>query len=203
MRRFATGLACIPVLAALAVAAPAFATPTADQPVAQGVRLRADIAGFDGDPTALPRAISAAEQSSGGTVVQAQYASHAGGSGYQATVANGNEVTFMSLAQPAAGVAVMADDNVPLSALHGGDRRDVRIAERAPISLAEAVTRAEDAHNDAPAVAAGIAISASNPTSDVHAYNVLLLEGGRVHRVAVDSATGDLIANPSALSDSP
>ena len=44
-----------------------------------------------------------------------------------------------------------------------------------------------------------IAVSASNPGSDVHAYNILLLNDGNTQRVAVDSETGAVIADPAAL----
>ena len=46
----------------------------------------------------------------------------------------------------------------------------------------------------------GIARSASSPESDVHAYNVLVAVDGRASRVAVDDSTGQVIADPSALS---
>jgi hypothetical protein len=46
-------------------------------------------------------------------------------------------------------------------------------------------------------MAAGIARSASNPDSDVHAYNLLLNRGGSM--VAIDSSAGEVISDPSAL----
>jgi hypothetical protein len=46
---------------------------------------------------------------------------------------------------------------------------------------------------------AGVARSASNPNSDVHAYMIGILKNGDLQSVAVDSKTGAVIANPSAL----
>ena len=46
---------------------------------------------------------------------------------------------------------------------------------------------------------AGIARSASNPTSDVQAYMVGILKDGQLKRVAVNSQSGSRIENPEAL----
>jgi hypothetical protein len=82
-------------------------------------------------------------------------------------------------------------------------RQDVKDVRKAAVPLDRAIVVAERANADAPAVAAGIAPSASNPDSDVKAYNVLLDVSGRAKRVAVDSSTGQVIADPQALSGWP
>jgi hypothetical protein len=76
----------------------------------------------------------------------------------------------------------------------------VHFAEGASVSLSAAVLTAERSKN-APAVAAGIARSASNPTSEVQAYNVMLDMDGSARRVAVDDSSGEVISDPSALTD--
>jgi uncharacterized membrane protein YkoI len=68
----------------------------------------------------------------------------------------------------------------------------------AKLSLADAIRTAE-AEEGGPAVAAGIARSASNPNNDVHAYMVAILKNGAQRTVAVDTTTGSVIMNPSAL----
>ena len=83
--------------------------------------------------------------------------------------------------------------------LKWNQRADLKWDRRTEAPLAEAIRTAEQADN-APAVAAGIATSASNPDSDVHAYNIILDTGGATKRVAVDASTGQIISDPSALS---
>jgi hypothetical protein len=73
------------------------------------------------------------------------------------------------------------------------------VVATAKVSLADAIRTAEASEDGAPAVVAGVARSASNPTSDVHAYMVGILKNGDLQRVAVDSKTGLVIANPSML----
>lgn len=197
MRRLAAAVACVSVLG---LAAPA----ALGQPVAQRPQLSGDIAGFSGDPGALPSAIDHIEQATGGVVTEARFANVNGVPGYDAAVAKGGAVTLMRVAEPSRGVVVLTGDTVPVWMMHWRARRDVHFAVHAPISLSAAVRSAEKAYNGEPAVAAGIATSASAPDSDVHAYNVLLLRhGGSHHRVAIDSATGEVIANPSALANWP
>ena len=69
----------------------------------------------------------------------------------------------------------------------------------ATVSLSNAIRTAEQSNNGAPAAAAGIARSASNPDSDVHAYTVLLDDAGRVQSVSSTCLRGEVIADPSAL----
>lgn len=78
-------------------------------------------------------------------------------------------------------------------------RADVHFVERARVSLASAIRTAEKSQHGAPALAAGIARSASNPDSGVHAYTVLLDVDGAVRSVSIDDSTGEVIANPGAL----
>lgn len=197
MRKFAAGLACAGALS-LAVAALA-------QPVAQPPHLTGDIAGFSGDPNALPNAIEAIEQATGGLVTEARYTAVGGVPGYDAAVAHGGSVTLMRVAEPGGGVVALTGDTVPLWLMHWRTRQEVRYAVRAPVSLSQAVRSAEKAFDGQPAVAAGIATSAAGGgANDVHAYNVLLLQSdGKVHRVAIDSATGQPIANPDDLANWP
>ena len=54
-----------------------------------------------------------------------------------------------------------------------------------------------------PAIAAGIARSAANPDTSVHAWNVLIDNNGVAKRVAVDDATGQIIGDPQALAGWP
>ena len=79
---------------------------------------------------------------------------------------------------------------------------DVQLASKANVSLSQAVHTAES-QIGAAALAAGIARSASNPNSDVHAYNVLLDDNGSIKRIAVDSSTGEIISDPGQLDSWP
>jgi len=69
----------------------------------------------------------------------------------------------------------------------------------AKVSLADAIRTAEASQQGAPAVVAGIARSASKPTSNVQAYMVGILKDGQLKRVAVNSQSGSRIENPEAL----
>ena len=79
----------------------------------------------------------------------------------------------------------------------------MRFAQSAKVPLSQAILTAEQADDNAPAIAAGIARSASNPESDVHAYNVLIDADGTTRRVSVDDSTGQIISDPGMLSDWP
>lgn len=172
----------------------------AAQPVAQKAYTKTDVAAFSGGPDVLPDVINSIQSSTGGKVTEVRFVDKNGVPGFDAAVAKGGSVTFMRADAPAKNVTVLATDTLPDWLLGWRSRQDVNLAERAKYPLADAVRTAEKANGGAPAVAAGIAASASNPTSDVNAYNVLLKTGNDVKRVAVDSSTDQIIANPQALS---
>jgi hypothetical protein len=71
--------------------------------------------------------------------------------------------------------------------------------EAAKVSLGDAIRTAEASQGGAPAVVAGIARSAAKAETDVHAYMVGILKNGTLKRVAVDSQTGLVIEESSAL----
>ena len=78
-------------------------------------------------------------------------------------------------------------------------RRNMTLVQNARVPLATAIRTASHSMRGAPAAAAGISHGASHATTRVHAYNVALVQGGGLHRVAVNSDTGNVIANPTAL----
>lgn len=173
------------------------------QPVAQSPYTHGHLAGFGGDPTALPRAIRNIERN-GGRVMEIRFDSSLGHPGYDVVVERGDHVDFVRLAEPEAGLVVASTSAEPAWMLGWRGRRDVKIVQQADIGLAKAVRVAESQNGGAPAVAAGIAVSASNASNSVPAYNVLLeMPDSRVRRVAVDSRTGLVIADPQALSNWP
>jgi hypothetical protein len=171
----------------------------AAQPVAQRPYTNADVPAFTGGPDLLSMTINAIQASTGGDVTEIRFVEKAGRPGFDAAVVRGGRVSLMRIAAPTSNVVAISTSTAPVWLLHWRARRDVRVAEHAKYSLVDAVRTAEQANGGAPAVAAGIATSASNPSSDVHAYNVLVKIPGGVRRVAVDSATNAVIADPSAL----
>ena len=188
----------------LAVAA-ATSLATTTPALAQDVGLRSfpklDLSGFSGDPTALPKAVADIESSSGGRVLELRYNNVDGVPGYDVVVAKGQQVQFLRLGRPAAGLVEISEKAVPPWMLDRQSQRNAKLGETAKVALADAIRTAEGNKGGAPAVAAGIARSAANPTSDVHAYNISILsKDGIQRRVAVDSQTGLVIADPSALS---
>jgi uncharacterized membrane protein YkoI len=160
----------------------------------------ADIAAFHGNQKTLPSAIQKVQQTTGGKVIEIRFAVSNGAPGFHAVIAKGGQVQFAFLDHSSK--KVVAVNTGPDWALKWQQRTDLQLAESARIPLSQAITTAETSKS-APAVAAGIARSASNPTSSVHAYNVLVKDGESVKRVAVDSLTGEIINDPQALESWP
>lgn len=188
--------------AALALAVGCAPGPVLAQRVAQPPSYRGDLEGFDRDATALPRVIEAAQRN-GGRVLEARYDGRHGPS-WTLAVERGPRVEFIQMSRPEAGAVAISSSTEPTWMLGWRGRKDADVVRHAKIGLAQAVRRAEADDNGAPAVAAGIAVSASNARTTIPAYNVLLLEpGDHIKRVAVDARTGLPIADPQALANWP
>lgn len=201
MSRFSAGFATSVGLAlcgALPLASAAMA-----QPVAQPSHLDADVSGFRGTPETLVHVIARVERDTDGKVVEARFSNAGGQPGYFVAVDEGGQVAFLRLEREDGALIQVSETTRPSWMLHWRGRADLKAAEQAKVSLIDAVRTAEKATDGAPAVAAGIARSASNPTSAVQAYNVLVLRGGDTHRVSVDDATNEVIADPRTLADWP
>jgi uncharacterized membrane protein YkoI len=127
------------------------------------------------------------------------YNNPTGTPGYGVILVQGLNVRLMRLEKPDGEAVEIREASPPAWMSSWRNQRRAAIADRAKVSLADAIRTAEASENGAPAVVAGIARSASNPTSDVHAYMVGLLKNGKLRSVAVDSETGNVIANPEAL----
>jgi uncharacterized membrane protein YkoI len=156
----------------------------------------ADIGAFHGNQKALTGAIRKIQQTTGGKVVEIRFAGNEGPPGFIAAVAKGGNVQFVHLDQSSG--KVTPTKSRPDWTMKWQQRTDVQLAEHASIPLPQAVTTAEKSKN-APAIAAGIARSASSSVGSVHAYNILLADAGSVKRVAVDSSTGQIIEDPAQL----
>jgi hypothetical protein len=156
-------------------------------------------AGFSGDKNALPDAVGAIEAASGGRVVEIRYNNVAGAPGYDVVVAKGSQVNFQRFSKPGGGLVTLTDKTEPDWMLEWPSRRDVSLVQKSRVSLADAIRTAEANVPGAPTVAAGIAQSASGPVTDVHAYNVAVLRGDELRRVAIDADSGQLILDPGAL----
>jgi uncharacterized membrane protein YkoI len=171
------------------------------QQVSQPSFTNADISAFNGDANTLVNAIALIEQSTGGKVIDVRFSSTTNGvPGYNVVVVKAGQVQFFHFEERSKHAVELDASSKPVYMLNWRGKSDVRFALQAQVSLSTAIQTAEQSHPGAPAMAAGIARSASNPDSEVHAYNVLLNRGGSVKRVAVDSATGEVISDPSALS---
>jgi uncharacterized membrane protein YkoI len=171
------------------------------QGVAQGDYLKTAISGFHGNQNTLVNAITAIEQGTGGKVTEIRFSAPNGMPGYHAAVSKGGRIQFIHIQEDSAKVVEIDAASGPVWMLNWRNRSDVHFADSATVSLSTAVRTAERSMNGAPAIAAGIARSASNPTSDVQAYNVMLDVDGRARRVAIDDSNGEVIADPRALTD--
>lgn len=188
----------IPV--SLCICTTLFASATmAQQSVAQSSTMKGDISAFHGDQDTLIHAIRTIEKSTGGKVTEIRFSQIDGKPGFHAVVAKGGKVSFVHVQERSESVVQIDANNGPPWMMNWRSKAIVHFAETATVSLETAIRTAEQAQN-APAIAAGIARSASNPTSDVKAYNVLVAVDGDAKRIAVDDSTGEVIADPSALS---
>jgi len=171
------------------------------QQVSQPAFTTADISAFHGNDNTLVNAIALIEQSTGGKVIDIRFSNTTNGMpGYNVVVVKAAQIQFFHIEERSKHVIELDASSKPVYMLNWRGKSDVHFAMQAQVSLSTAIQTAEQSQPGAPAMAAGIARSASNPESEVHAYNVLLNRGGSVKRVAIDSATGQVIADPSALS---
>jgi uncharacterized membrane protein YkoI len=170
------------------------------QGVSQPSYLKTDLSGFHGTRNTLVNAIRAIEQGTGGKVTEIRFSKTQGMPGFHAVVSKDGRIEFIHIQEHSANILQIDAASGPVWMLKWRDRSDVHFAEGASVSLSAAVLTAERSKN-APAVAAGIARSASNPTSEVQAYNVMLDMDGSARRVAVDDSSGEVISDPSALTD--
>jgi len=187
-------LLVLATVGSLAAAAPALA-----KTLTVNSKLSIDVAGFSGDPKILPTAVTKIESLNGGRVAAITYNNVAGAPGYGVIVLKGSEVKFWRLDKPDGQAVEITGASVPSWMLSWRDQRRATAVKDAKVSLADAIRTAEASQQGAPAVVAGIARSAANPTSDIQAYMVGILKDDRLVRVAVDSQTGSQIANPDAL----
>jgi uncharacterized membrane protein YkoI len=173
------------------------------QGVAQPGYFKGDVAAFHGTPDTLGHIISKIEAATAGRVVEIRFAEKDGMPGYQVAMAKGGEITFIRIDEQSGNIMQIGADSMPVWMMKWKVGADVHLAESAKVPLSKAILTAEQADNNSPAIAAGIARSASNPESDVHAYNVLIAANGMTRRVSVDDSTGEVISDPGALSDWP
>jgi hypothetical protein len=168
------------------------------QGVAQPGFYKGDLDAFHGNAKSLIQALRAFHAGSDARVVEIRFSDRNGDPGYNAVLQKDGRVDFVHIDEAGRSVE-LSSASLPDWMLKRKSKIDLRFDRKATVPLAQAISTAEAAYNDAPAVAAGIARSASNPDSDVHAYNVLLDTRGVVKRVAVDSMTGQVISDPQAL----
>lgn len=204
------GLALAAALALSAGAAGAQSTGESDNTgsskggaVTQPSHLAADMKGFNGAPDSLTTMISRIERSTGGRVIEIRFTNADGMPGYRAVVARGGQLQFLRIAATNGEAVALNDTSLPDWMLHWRDRKAAELAQQAKVPLADAIVTAEKAQDGAPALAAGVAASSTNPTTDVKAYNILVYRDGDVQRVAVDADTNQVIANPQALASWP
>lgn len=203
--RASQGLTVFGSVLALVLAASVAGGPTGApaQSVAQRAHSNTDYRGFQGTRDTLIDMISKVEQTTGGRVLEIRYTDKDGMPGFRAAVDKAGRVVFLRVAAEKGDAVEIDRSSVPEWMLRWSARQDVKAAERASVSLTDAIRTAEQAHFGGSAVAAGIAASAANPASNVKAYNVLVMRDGDVRRVAVDDSTGQVIADPQALASWP
>jgi hypothetical protein len=141
----------------------------------------------------LARAIAAAEQFSGGKVVEIRYRNRGGIPGFDAVAAKGGTFSHLRIDIPNNAVTAISQSEIPWRATWEL-KADARSLTKAKVSLAQAVTTAEKL-SGSPAVDAGVA-APLQVGSDIKGYNVEVMQDGAPQRVVIDASSGERIANP-------
>jgi hypothetical protein len=150
--------------------------------------------------TALPKAVSALEDSTGGKVLEIRFVDEKGHERFESVVAQPNQVIYLAVNPETEDVTKIAVKELPTWMLNWKLTAYVRSIEKATVPLTKAVTDAE-AQARAPAIGAGLAKPLTG-ANQVLAYNVELLTGGKRSRIAIDATNGARIANPDELYES-
>lgn len=188
------------LLFALAASASlAVTVPALGQSVGMKSTPNINLAGFNGDVHSLPKAVSNIEKLSGGRVAEIRYHNVGGVPGYDVALAQGDHIRFQRYQKEGAKPIELMEAKAPAWMLDWRGQKNMALVHKAKVPLAAAIQTAEESMKGAPAMAAGISHGAGDASTSVHAYNVSVLKDGAQHRVAVNSDTGALIANPDAL----
>jgi hypothetical protein len=147
--------------------------------------------------TALPNAVSALEDSTGGQVLEIRFVDEVGHERFESVVAQPNEVIYMAVNPVTEDVTQIAVRELPAWMLNWKLTAYVRSIQKATVPLSKAVMDAE-AQARAPAIGAGLAKPLTG-ANQVLAYNIELLTGGKRSRIAIDATNGAKIANPEEL----
>jgi hypothetical protein len=166
-----------------------------------GVRSTPDInlTGFNGDAGALPDAVSVIEKLSGGRVAEIRFDNVSGVPGYDVALAQGDHMRFQRYTAPTHRLIAITEAKTPSWMLDWRGQRNMALVQNARVPLSDAIRTAEGSMRGAPAAAAGISHGAASAATRVHAYNVAVVQNGALRRVAVNSDSGSVIANPRAL----
>jgi hypothetical protein len=127
------------------------------------------------------------------------YNNFGGRPGYGVVLLNGSDVSWKRLDTPDGKPVQLTELEAPSWMKSWRNDKRIAVLQAAKVPLADAIKTAEASQDGAPAVVAGIARSAGNNLSDVQAYAIGILKDGKLRRVAVNTMTGSLIADPSAL----
>jgi hypothetical protein len=106
---------------------------------------------------------------------------------------------FQRYTRPGEKLITLSQSKTPKWMLDWRGRRNMTLVKAARVPLADAIRTATSQTRGAPAAAAGISRGAASATTRVHAYNIAVVQNGALRRVAVNSDTGAVIANPNTL----
>ncbi|MHB8283073.1 MAG: hypothetical protein ACYDD1_00165 [Caulobacteraceae bacterium] len=121
--------------------------------------------------------------------------------GFHVVMEKSGQCTFVHVDAQDGRLVTIASETAPDLILSWNERAQLKYDRMKSVSLVQAIRTAEAANYRAPAVAAGIARSVSDPEAAVHAYNVILDAASSTMRVAINGVTGQIIADPSTLSE--
>jgi hypothetical protein len=186
-----------PLLLALVAAALAAATPAAAQAVSPRPDPQVDLTGFIIRREDVSRAVGKVEYVTDGRVVEIRPVLASRTPSYDMVVARGRRVTFIRYSRSLDRWIRLSAATAPQWMLDWRAQTNLGVVHDAPIGLREAILEAEVAAGLLPAVAAGVAHSAADPTSLVPDYNVLIFKANNAARVGVNAETGQVALDPS------
>jgi hypothetical protein len=106
---------------------------------------------------------------------------------------------FQRYTRPSNRLITLSEAKTPAWMLDWRSQRNMTLVQNARVPLGDAIRTAVDSMHGAPAAAAGISHGAASASTAVHAYNIAVVRNGALRRVAVNSDTGAVITNPTAL----
>jgi uncharacterized membrane protein YkoI len=148
-------------------------------------------------PRALAHAVMAMQETTGGKVIEVRLADEKGAPVFEAVLKKEDNLVYMRIESVSDDVTEIKVSNLPPWMLTYRLEAYMRSIDKAKVSLADAIVKAEE-YAAAPAIGARIAKPLSG-TNAVLAYYVETIKGEKRQLAAIDAENGAFISNPETL----